>query len=340
MDQLTKKIILILRRHGRISFSDIARELNVTRDQVASRVNPLFESAELRVIAAPHPRVLGLTVSAHISIKVSGDIQPIIEKLNSLDSLVFISVSAGAYQIIAETGLPSMSDLRQQISMIRGLEGVTDVQVLLYERLLSSFFLGEEPESFDYDFDEYDIKIISILQQDGRASYADIADRVGLSLSGCRIRVQRLLDSGVMQIGAIKQRSDMTDDLLFGIGINAHGDLQEVTELLRAESGLEFMARTVGRYDIIATLSFNSLRDFNRLISRLVAMPSITYSEQWLHVQIVRERYDRPLEHLTIKSHDGAADPQQASKPISQTASNSARARGRRPEALDSPQSD
>jgi DNA-binding Lrp family transcriptional regulator len=233
-----------------------------------------------------------------------------------------------------------MSDLRQQISMIRGLEGVTDVQVLLYERLLSSFFLGEEPESFDYDFDEYDIKIISILQQDGRASYADIAERVGLSLSGCRIRVQRLLDSGVMQIGAIKQRSDMTDDLLFGIGINAHGDLQEVTELLRAESGLEFMARTVGRYDIIATLSFNSLRDFNRLISRLVAMPSITYSEQWLHVQIVRERYDRPLEHLTIKSHDGAADPQQASKPISQTASNSARPRGRRPDALDSPQSE
>ncbi len=300
MDQLTKKIILILRRHGRISFSDIARELNITREQVASRVNPLFESGELRVIAAPHPRVLGLSVSAHISIKVSGDIRPIIKTLDGLDSLVFISIATGAFQVIAETGLPSMTELRQQISMIRALHGVTDVQVLLYERLLSSFFLGEEPESFNYNFDDYDISIITILQQDGRASYADIAERVGLSLSGCRIRVQRLLESGVMQIGAIKQRSDMTDDLLFGIGINAHGDLQDVTALLRAESGLEFMARTVGRYDIIATLSFNSLRDFNRLISQLLAMSSVTYSEQWLHVQIVRERYDRPLEHLKI----------------------------------------
>jgi hypothetical protein len=112
--------------------------------------------------------------------------------------------------------------------------------------------------------------------------------------------VQRLLESGVMQIGAIKQRSDMVDDLLFGIGINAHGGLLDVTELLRAESGLEFMARTVGRYDIIATLSFNSLRDFNRLMSRLLALPTVTYSEQWLHVQIVRERYDRPLEHLKV----------------------------------------
>lgn len=300
MDQLTKQIILILRRYGRSSFSDIARELNITREQVASRVNPLFQSGELRVIAAPHPRVLGLNVSAHISIKVSGSIQPIIKALDGLDSLVFVSVSAGAFQIIAETGLPSMTELRQQISLIRAQKGVTDVQVLLYERLLSSFFLGEEPESFNYNFDEYDVSIITILQQDGRASYSDIANRVGLSLSGCRIRVQRLLESGVMQIGAIKQRSDMTDDLLFGIGINAHGDLQDVTELLRAESGLEFMARTVGRYDLIATLSFNSLRDFNRLMSRLLALPTVTYSEQWLHVQIVRERYDRPLEHLKV----------------------------------------
>lgn len=300
MDQLTKKIILILRRHGRSSFSDIARELDITREQVASRINPLFQSGELRVIAAPHPRVLGLNVSAHISIKVSGDLQTVIRAIDGIDSLVFISISAGAFQIIAETMLPNMLELRQQISMIRALKGVIDVQVLLYERTLSSFFLGEEPESFDYNFDDFDTSIITILQQDGRASYADIAERVGLSVSGCRIRVQRLLESGVMQIGAIKQRSDMTDDLLFGVGINAHGDLQEVTEILRAESGQEFMARTVGRYDLIATLSFNSLRDFNSLISRLRSLPTVTYAEQWLHVQIVRERYDRPLEHLKV----------------------------------------
>lgn len=300
MDQLTKQIITILRRRGRISYSDIARELNTTRDYVASRVNPLLQSGELRVIAGLHPRVLGLNVSAHLSIQVNGDTHPILAQLDRLDSLTFISVAAGSYQIIAETLLPSLSDLSQQVSMIRALEGVTEVQVLLYERVLSSFFLGEEPESFDYSFDETDVNIITLLQQDGRASYADIAQQVGLSLSGCRTRVQRLLESGVMQIGAIKQRSDMTDDFLFGIGINAHGDLSEVTGLLGADMGLEFMSRAVGRYDLIATVSFNSLRDFNQMISRLLALPAVTYCEQWLHVQIVRERYDRTLEHLKV----------------------------------------
>jgi DNA-binding Lrp family transcriptional regulator len=299
MDQLTKKIIAILRRDGRASYSDIARELNTTRDNVAGRVNPLFQSGELRVIAAPHPRVLGLTVSAHLSIKVSGDAHVIVKALEPLESLVFISIAAGAYQIIVETELRTMNELSQQVSMIRAMDGVADVQVLLYERVLSSFFLGPEPpDSFSYKFDEFDINIIKRLQQDGRASYADLAQNVGLSLSGCRIRVQRLLESGVMQIGAIPQRSDMTDDLLFGFGINAHGDLREVTKLLRAAPGLEFMARTVGRYDLIATLSFNSLRDFNQLISKLLSLPSVSYCEQWLHVQLVRERYEHTLEHL------------------------------------------
>jgi len=298
MDQLTKKIIAILRRHGRISYSDIARELDTTRDYVASRVNPLIQSGELRVIAAPHPRVLGLTVEAHLSIKVSGDTRPIVAALDQLDSLFFITVAAGAYQIVVETGLANMNELGQQVSMIRAMQGVTEVQVLLYERVLSSFFLGEEPEAFTYNFDDIDVAIITLLQQDGRASYADIAQKVGLSLSGCRTRVQRLLESGVMQIGAIKQRSDMTDDLLFGLGINAHGDLTAVTKLLGAEQGLEFMARTVGRYDLIATLSFNSLREFNKVLSQLLTLPCVTYCEQWLHVQIVRERYDRTLEHV------------------------------------------
>jgi DNA-binding Lrp family transcriptional regulator len=300
MDSLTKKIIAILRRDGRASYSDIARELDTTRDNVASRVNPLFQSGELRVIAAPHPRVLGLTVSAHISIKVTGDPQLVVKSLEQLESLAFISVTAGAYQIVVETELSSMTELRQQVAMIRAWDGVIDVQVLLYERVLSSFFLGPEPETFSFNFDEFDINIIKRLQQDGRASYADLAENVGLSLSGCRIRVQRLLESGVMQIGAIQQRSDMTDDLLFGVGINAPADLRDVTKVLRAAPGLEFMARTVGRYDLIATLSFNSLRDFKLLMSGLSTLPSVNYCEQWLHVQLVRERYEHTLEHLKV----------------------------------------
>jgi DNA-binding Lrp family transcriptional regulator len=307
MDQLTKRVIQILRRDGRSTVSDIARELGITRQQAASRVNPLLQSGQLRVIAAPHPRVLGNHVNAHIFIKVRGSLQSVIEVLQGIDSLGFISVVAGAFQVIAEIGLPSMMELRRQISMIRAIAGVADVQLLLYERLLGGFFVDEEPESFNSNFDEHDIRIIGALQHDGRASYAQLARRVGLSLSGCRVRVQRLLESGVMQIGAINQRFDMTDDLLFSIGICAEGELRDITQLLRAESGLEFMARTVGCYDIIATVSFNSLRNFNKLMEQLLKLPTVACSEQWLHVRLVRGRYDRSWERLRVVEEATAA---------------------------------
>ena len=58
--------------------------------------------------------------------------------------------------------------------------------------------------------DDANRAIIEQLQADGRRSYAAIATAVGLSEAAVRQRVQRLLDSGVMQIVAV------TDPLQLG----------------------------------------------------------------------------------------------------------------------------
>jgi DNA-binding Lrp family transcriptional regulator len=308
MDDLTKQIIAVLRRDGRMSYSDIARILDTNRDNVASRITPLLESGQVRVIAAPHPQVLGLIVSAHLSLKVRGDTRTVVEQLERMDAPVFISLAAGAYQIIVETRQANLHELVREVTNIRALKGVVEVHVLLYERVFSSFFHGERPEVATHKFDDLDIDIIALLQVDGRASYADLAQKVGLSLSGCRTRVLSLLESGVIQIGAIKQRSDMTDDFMFGIGINTDGDFEAITKVLATGSGLEFLARTVGRFDLLATVGFNSLRGFNDLITRLRAVPSVTYCEQWLHVQIVRERYQYPIKSLKGNTRNGDTD--------------------------------
>jgi DNA-binding Lrp family transcriptional regulator len=289
MSSLTEEIIAILRRNGRISYSEIARELNTSRDHVASQINPLLESGDLRIVAGVHPSVLGLNVCAHLSIRVSGEVSGVVEALERLAAPVLISVVSGSFQVVVELRLPSIPELQGQVALIREIEGVAEVSVLLYERVLNSFFLREELDSSSFDFDATDLRIISILQQDGRANFAAVAEQVGMSLSGCRTRVQHLLDSGVLQIGAIKKRSDTTDDLLVGIGVNATEGLHEITELLCTNTGLEFIARTVGRFDLIATVGFASLRDFKRFLSRLRCLVGLTSSEQWLHVSIVRE---------------------------------------------------
>ena len=47
--------------------------------------------------------------------------------------------------------------------------------------------------------DKLDIRILSMLQKDGRISYVDLADKVGLSSTPCIERVKRLEKEGYIE---------------------------------------------------------------------------------------------------------------------------------------------
>ena len=46
--------------------------------------------------------------------------------------------------------------------------------------------------------DGFDVRLLSLLQEDGRMSVQDLADRVGLSASQCSRRRARLEEAGVI----------------------------------------------------------------------------------------------------------------------------------------------
>jgi Lrp/AsnC family leucine-responsive transcriptional regulator len=48
------------------------------------------------------------------------------------------------------------------------------------------------------DLDEFDRKILAVLRQHGRATFTDIAEKVGLSKTPCQQRVRRLIERGVI----------------------------------------------------------------------------------------------------------------------------------------------
>ena len=100
--------------------------------------------------------------------------------------------------------------------------------------------------------DSFDRQIINRLQQDGRRAYGAIAEEIGLSEAAVRRRVQRLKDSGVMQIVAI------TDPLQLGygrealIGIRVQGDVRLVADKIAAIDEANYVVMTAGSFDIIA----------------------------------------------------------------------------------------
>ncbi len=99
--------------------------------------------------------------------------------------------------------------------------------------------------------DDVSKRIIEVLQEDGRMSYAAIGKAVGLSEAAVRQRVQRLLDSGVVQIVAV------TDPVQVGfarqamIGIRAEGDTRIVADRLAEVPEIDYVVVTAGSFDVI-----------------------------------------------------------------------------------------
>lgn len=289
---------------GRASFSDLAKAVGSNRTVVAAHVNELLHSGKVRVIAAIHPRVLGLEVLAHLAIKVSGDPEGVLRGLEGLESAVYISETTGAYQLVVEVRMPTMGDLYDTVAFVHGLPDVQEVNVLVYERVIRSLFLGEEPAMDRVALDQTDIDIMRILQRDGRTGFAEIGEAVGASMSTCRSRVLRLLDANIMQVGAIESRSDESGTIVFGSGMSLAGDeADSVVELLAGIEGVEFVARTIGRYSLVATIAVDSQRDYNQVVRSIRALKGVKHLETWLHTNIIQERYENTLEQLV--PHNG-----------------------------------
>lgn len=293
MEAIDSLAIELLQADGRISYSEMAKRLGVTRSSISERVAELIDNGSIKIVAAVHPLVLGLKSIAHASVQVEGDIVPVTQNIASLESVVFLSASIGHFHLFAELRATDNTEIAAELSKIRALSGVRLVEVMLYEEIVSSLF--HEAGEIDPDFylDEFDLAILTELQTDGRMSFGALAHTVGLSTSAARKRVLRLLEHNIMRIGAIRKRTSTShDSYLFGMGLTLADRGDDLIEQLSERPGVEFLARTIGRFSVVATLS-SSHPQLIDLIEQLRQLPGVLSIETWLHAEVKIERYDR-----------------------------------------------
>jgi Lrp/AsnC family transcriptional regulator for asnA, asnC and gidA len=140
--------------------------------------------------------------------------------------------------------------------------------------------------------DEVSKAIIEQLQQDGRRSYAAIGKVVGLSEAAVRQRVQRLTESGVMQVVAV------TDPLQLGfarqamVGIRARGELESVAEALGELEEVDYVVITAGTYDILVEVVAESDDHLLELISaKIRTIPQVETTETFMYLKLQKQTY-------------------------------------------------
>ena len=140
--------------------------------------------------------------------------------------------------------------------------------------------------------DDVSKAIIEQLQQDGRRPYAAIGKAVGLSEAAVRQRVQRLLDSGVMQIVAV------TDPLTVGfpraamIGIRVEGDSEVVADKLAGFAEVDYVVLTAGSFDILVEVVCEDDDHLLEIINkRIRAIPGVVTTESFVYLKLRKQIY-------------------------------------------------
>ncbi len=101
--------------------------------------------------------------------------------------------------------------------------------------------------------DERDRQIIALLQEDGRATNANIARRVGVSEGTVRRRLNRLFDDEYIRVVALPDSSKLGLDSEALIGVQVEPDKADVVANdLAALEEIKWVVSTTGSYDIFA----------------------------------------------------------------------------------------
>ena len=144
-----------------------------------------------------------------------------------------------------------------------------------------------------YVLDDVSKRIIEQLQEDGRRPYAAIGKAVGLSEAAVRQRVQRLLDSGVMQIVAV------TDPLQVGfsrqamIGVRATGDTTAIAERLGRIPAVDYVVLTAGSFDILAEVVCENDDDLIELLNQDIrGIPGVQSTETFVYLKLQKQFYN------------------------------------------------
>ncbi|OHV84041.1 Lrp/AsnC family transcriptional regulator [Ensifer sp. LCM 4579] len=156
-------------------------------------------------------------------------------------------------------------------------------------------------DSFTENVDRIDLKILRILQSEGRLSNADLADRVNVSAATCHRRTQRLFDEGyitgvraevapaavglgaLVMVGVVLDRSTPESFAAF------EGAVMDMKEVLDCNL-------VAGDFDYLLKIRVRDMADFNKLHGqKLIALPGVRQTRTFFVMKEVKENARLPF---------------------------------------------
>ena len=141
--------------------------------------------------------------------------------------------------------------------------------------------------------DDLDIKIISMLQDDGRVSNAEIARDAGCSEPTVRRRLNRLIQDEIIRVSALRDPGKMGYAHEALVGVQADPDkIDQVAEDLARLDEVDWVTITTGKYDVFAWAALQSAEALGIFLrTKVGTIPGMRRTETFVNLSVKKRGY-------------------------------------------------
>ena len=145
------------------------------------------------------------------------------------------------------------------------------------------------------DLDEFDRKILAVLRKDGRITFTDLAQQVGLSKTPCQQRVKRLVENGVI-VGfrAIVDPARLgLDHVAFAevkLSDTREAALKEFNAAVRQIPEVEECHMIASSFDYLLKVRTADIRKYRMVLGeKISSLPHVASTSTFVAMETVRE---------------------------------------------------
>lgn len=148
--------------------------------------------------------------------------------------------------------------------------------------------------------DEFDIKILRELQRDAGRSVAEIADKVGLSVTPTARRIRLLRQAGYLESEvAILDREKLGYDVTVFVSIrtNEHSEawLQKFADGVSQIPEVVEFYRMSGDVDYLLKIVISDLRDYDRIYKKLINTVPLSDVSSSFAMECIKDTTELPI---------------------------------------------
>lgn len=133
LDTKDERIIAELQRDGRRPYTQLGKSVGLSEAAVRQRVQRLLDAGVMQIVAVTDPLQLGLKRAAMVGVKVEGDVRAAAEAIAAFDEVVYVVLTAGPVDLLAEVVVPNDDELLVLVNdRIRQIPGVVSTETSIY----------------------------------------------------------------------------------------------------------------------------------------------------------------------------------------------------------------